>query len=271
MAIAYRPAARSMAARGMAGAFLIAASATQATPLALVYTGTFNTDEALNPASAGTPTRFAATTPFTIRALFDDSTPNLAPPLGGPFDGFRAYAPSSVTIAVGAATYGVETIVNNTVTGVAVAVFDRNSFDPGHYAVGLFADPVHDGAGIVGDFTSASPDFTAAALTPTVFMGFFGVGHASGVCLSGNAPNCLHAITPWVLYDSSGAAWNLTLANFEADYPVAHTPGAPLTALDTAQITAVPEPGSAALVLTSLLALGVATGRKSGLPRRFTA
>lgn len=56
-----------------------------AAPFELLYPGNFDTDEALNPALAGSPTFFTSPTAFTVRALFDTSNPNLAPPLGGPF------------------------------------------------------------------------------------------------------------------------------------------------------------------------------------------
>ena len=92
---------RQSLARLIAGGVLfIAAIGAQATPFELVYTGTFNTTEALNLASDANPTYFSGTTGFTVRALFDDSTPNLAPAFGGPFAGFRAYAPSLATIEI---------------------------------------------------------------------------------------------------------------------------------------------------------------------------
>src|SRR4051794_17315737 len=70
-----------------------------ASPLELVYSGVFNTTEALNLASAVNPTYFPNPTAYTIHALFDDSSPNLAP-IGPPFIDFRAYAPSSVIIDI---------------------------------------------------------------------------------------------------------------------------------------------------------------------------
>lgn len=231
----------------------------QAAPFELIYTGTFSSVEALNLASASAPTFFTGSTPFTIHALFDDSSPNLAPNAGGPFAGFRAYAPSSATIEIASTPYRIETILTNPLAGVTVAIFDQNSFTPGRYGIGLIADPVSDGAGVVGDFASASPNFTAAALTPTVFGDYAGVGHGSGVCLSGSPPACPHAVTPWVLRDGSNEAYSLTLGNFAEDYPVAQTPGASIGPLNSAQILAasvpVPEPAAYLTVIAGLLGL----------------
>ncbi len=153
---------------------------------------------------------------------------------------------------------------------MAVTLFDRNSFTPGRYGIGLFADPVRDGAGIVGDFVSASPDFSVAALTPTVFGDYAGVGHSSGVCLSGTAPACPHAVTPWVLHDSSNATWSLAIGNYEEDYGTLTTPGASLGALNTAVILAVPEPATSGLMLAGLgVFAAFAYGRRQR-PGRFT-
>jgi hypothetical protein len=246
----------------IAGALLVAAIRVQATPLQLTYTGTFNTDEALNLASASSPTNFTTTTPFTLISLFDDSSPNLAPTFGGPFDGFRAYAPSSTTIEIGGTVYSVTSILDNPTAGVSVAIFDQNSFFPGRYGIGMIADPFGDGAGFVGDFTSASPNFVVSALTPTVFTDYYGVGHGSGVCQSGFPPACPHVVTPWVLRDSSNVEWNLTWGNYEEDYPVAHTAGASVGQLNTARITAVPEPASVSMIVAGLLALSATAGRR---------
>jgi hypothetical protein len=76
----------------------------QAAPFELLYTGTFNTQEALTVASASTPAYFTALTSFTIHALFDDSSSNFAPNLGGPFSSFRAYPPSSAMIDIAGAS-----------------------------------------------------------------------------------------------------------------------------------------------------------------------
>ncbi|MBS0448762.1 MAG: PEP-CTERM sorting domain-containing protein [Proteobacteria bacterium] len=241
----------SMPTRTLAAALLGAAAvAAHAAPYELIYTGTFNTTEALNLASASTPTYFAATTDFTIHSFFDDSSPNLT---GLPFPSFRAYSPSLTTITINGSTYTVDPASVNASAGVAVAIFDTdNPFNNGRYGIGLIADVANDGAGIVGDFQTASPDFIASALTATTFTNYYGVGHGSGVCTSGFPPACPHEVTPWVLHDGGGDTWSLTLGNYEEDYPVAHTPGAPVGLLNTAQIVAVPEPATTGLMLAGL-------------------
>jgi hypothetical protein len=251
----------------LAGACAAVTFGAQAVPLELIYTGSFRNDEALNLATDAKPTFFKDWTPFTIHAWFDDSSPNLAPPsppFPPPFSGFRAYAPSSTTIDIAGKRYTIENILANPKAGVTVAIFDRKSFDPDHYAVGLLADPFGDGAGIVGDFLSASPDFVASAIKPTVFGDFFGVGHASGVCSSGSPPECPHEVTPLVLHDANDVTWNLTLGNFEVDYPVAHTEGASVGPLNTAQIVAVPEASTYALMLGGLAGMALVIRRRQG-------
>ena len=51
------------------GALVVAATGAQAVPYRLDYTGTFNTTESLNLASASGRTFFSGTTPFTITGL----------------------------------------------------------------------------------------------------------------------------------------------------------------------------------------------------------
>ena len=245
-------------------AMTLAAAGAQAAPYELVYKGTFNTTESLNLASDASRTFFSASTPFTIRALFDDSTPNLLPP-AFPFLGFHAYVPSLATIQIGGATYNIETAATNATGGVTVSIFDRTQiFNPGRYGIGLIANVLADGAGIVGDFSAASPEFTVNALTATTFTDYFGVGHGSGPCISGNPPACPHLDTPWVLRDNSNVAWNLTLGNYEEDYPTLH-PGSNATAvgaLNTAVIAAVPEPETVTLMLAGLAGLGAVVRAK---------
>src|SRR6185437_1351379 len=240
---------------------LLSPVASNATPLQLIYTGVFNSQNSLTP-SGGSGGAFTTPTPFTINAWFDTSSPNLAPPsppAPPPFAGFRAFNPSQATITIGGTTYTMETIGQNPTAGVTVAIFDQNSFSPGRYGVGILQDPPADGAGIVGDFTGASPDFTASNIVPTTYTGYQGVGYGSGVCLQGTGGNCqLNAVTPLVLH-SGGQTFNLTLGNFEEDYPEVHDPasGNILGPLNTAQLVAVPEPATYGLALLALAACGL--------------
>jgi len=119
--------------------------------------------------------------------------------------------------------------------------------------VGIIVDAVQEGAGIIGDFRSAAPNFTVDALVPTEFTSFRGVGHSSGACSSGTPPNCPHLVTPLVLRDASNVAWNLTLANYVMDPPD--------QPVNIAQITAVPEPASSLLILAGLGVVGLRARR----------
>jgi hypothetical protein len=231
----------------------------------LIYNGAFNNQDALNLASQSTPTLFSGQTAFTIRAFFDTSSPNLAPPVpNSPFVGFRAYSPSVATIDIGGVTYTMDNFTTNPTAGVTVAIFDRNSFTPGRYAVGILQQPPQDGAGIIGDFSGASPDFTVSTLTSSVsFTGYNGVGYGSGVCLQGAAPNCLqYAVTPFVLHNGN-QTFALTLGNYEEAYPGGVDAGLrPLTGpLNSAQLVATPEPGT-------LGAVGLALAAAFGFARR---
>ena len=240
-------------------AFAAAVSNANAVPYELIYTGTFNTTESLG--LAGSPlTPFTATTPFTIRAFFDDSTPNLLPP-APIFSGFHAYAPSLATVDIGGVRYTIDAATN-----VAVSIFDGTQvFNSPRVGVGLIANVVADGAGIVGDFLSASPLFSVNALTPTTFTSYYGVGHSSGVCASGSPPSCPHVNTPWLLHDPSNASWNLLLGNYEEDYPALHEGSRSefVGALNTAVIVAVPEPETVALMLAGLAVVGARLRRRT--------
>ncbi len=236
-------------AAGVLGAVCVAGHV-QAASFELIYNGVFNTQDALNLASQTTPTFFTSSTPFTIRAWFDSSSPNLAPPLPPPtpFAGFRAYSPSLAAIDIAGQTYTFDTFTTNPTAGLTVAIFDQNSFTPGRYAVGILQQPPQDGAGIIGDFSGASPNFTVDAQVATTFTGYNGVGYSSGVCLQGTGGNCqLAAITPFVLHSSTNQTFALTLGNYEEAYTGGSdvgTPGRIPGPLNTAQLVAVPEPGT---------------------------
>lgn len=141
----------------IAGALLIVFASTnvQAEPLQLIYQGVFNTQNALNPAGQVTPTYFTTATPFKLIASFDTSSPNLAPPsppAPPPFAGFRAFAPSLVTITIGAETYIVETITTNPTAGAAPS--------PSSTATASYR-------GATGSASYSSPSRTAPALSAT--------------------------------------------------------------------------------------------------------
>ncbi|HYO83942.1 MAG TPA: PEP-CTERM sorting domain-containing protein [Bryobacteraceae bacterium] len=238
---------RSASGLVQAGAFfmLLAGSApAEATQFKLRYTGAFSAADALNPTGA-VADNFDAQTGFVLEALFDDASPNLAAPVGVP--GFVAYAPSSAKLTFGGSTYDVLGSDNQ---NLAVAVFDKTTpFGTGFYGVGMFVDPVLDGAGFVGDFSGADPEFTAANLKPTVFTGYNGAGFLPGFT---NNPG---VSVPWVIRDANNSAWDLTFT-FRTEQAA---DGAPL---HTATLTQVPEPGTYALAGTALLGLAVALRRR---------
>ena len=237
---------------------LFGPAAINAAELELIYTGVFNSQSSLTSAT-GTGGAFTSATPFTINAAFDTSSPNLAPPsppTPPPFAGFRAYNPILATIEIGGTTYTMDSFSQNAAAGVTVAIFDLNSFTPGRYGIGILQDPPADGAGIIADFGSASPAFTASNIGPTVFTGYYGVGVSSGVCLQGMAgPNCRqNATTPFVLRDEIGNVFSLTLGNYEEFNPEADNPdneGVP-GPLYTARLVATPEPGTLGLMVSAL-------------------
>lgn len=247
---------------------LVAPVIANAAELELIYTGVFNSQDSLAPAS-GSGGSFTTPMPFTINAWFDTSSPNLAPPsppAPPPFAGFRAFDPTLATITVGGTMYTMETISTNPTAGVTVAIFDTNSFTPGRYAIGILQEPPLDGAGIVGDFSGASPAYTADNIVPTVFAGNNGVGYASGVCLVGTGGNCQQAaVTPFVLHNSANDELLLTLGNYEEVYAGGHDAGNgdPLGPLNTAELVAVPEPATFGFAALALSALGLIRRKRS--------
>ena len=117
------------------GALIATNTPTFANTFKFTYTGSFSSANALNP--AGDPTTFlSGPTPFTAEALFDDTSPNLAAPIG--VSGFVAYSPLWATLTLGGHTYDVTTYDQNPVEGVTVAIFDNTTpFGPTHFAAGF--------------------------------------------------------------------------------------------------------------------------------------
>ena len=236
----------------------------QAAELELVYNGSFNTQDALNLASQGTPTYFSGETSFTINAFFDTSSTNYAPPgsVAPPFAGFRAFAPSLATLTVDGMTYTIDPITTDPTAGITVAIFDNNSFTPGRYGVGILQNPPADGAGIIGDFSGATPGFSGTVAGPTEFTGFNGVGYGSGVCLNGTGGNCKqNAVTPLIL-TNGGQTFDLTLGNYSADYGTVE-PGDIAGPDNSACLLAAPEPATYGLGLLSLGLLAAFRRRRS--------
>ena len=203
-------------------------------------------------------TPLANGTPFTETALFDTSTPNLLSFIPGS----AAYVPSAASITINGTNYQITPFAAATPYGVAVVIFDQSSPFPvsPEYGVALIGNPLLDGAGILADFTAASPNFTANNLVTTTFAGsdYVGSGEASGVCIDSavvcNNPNVYHdnSVQPFPL-TSNGVSTTLTFPdevlitdiNYVND-PNAPPPGATLitNAPSTAALADLPEPSS---------------------------
>lgn len=221
---------------------LIIAPVANAATFKFVYNGSFNSNDALNLLFSPTD-YFSGSTPFTATALFDDTSPNLAAPVGTP--GFVAYSPISATLTVGGSTYNVATYNQDPAHGVTVAVFDdTTAFGLKHYAIGFLQNPIADGAGFIGDWLSASPPFRAAQLVTTTFTKYVGVGYGSGPDI-GAGPT----VVPIPLSDATGKSYLLTLGNYDQEF----TNGL----LNTAQLEAVPEPDNSIAMLLLLGLTGI--------------
>ena len=241
---------RRLATAWLATAIGLTSMSAAAEPFRLVYTGTlYAGKDALAP--VGGANLVTADTGFTLDALFDTSSPNLS---GLPLPGYVAYAPSAATITIGGVSYGLSAYSPSNPDGIAVTLFDRsNVFAPGLYGVGFFANAPKDGAGVVGDFTSASPDFSVTALKSTVFSGFNGAGYSPTTGCGETHLAC--SGTEYLALTGPGASsYNLSFSGRDE-----------IGGMSTAILTAVPEPASWALMMGGL-ALVVAPLRRR--PRR---
>ena len=271
--------------RGFASAALVIALSgacalpAQATEFELTLSGVFNgtgtgITEMLNSGPGGANVLTTPNEPFTMTGIFNTATGTLLPPPPFPSMGFVAYAPSSVTLAVGGTTYSVATFGESVTTGVSVAIFDQTQiFGTGHYAAGFIQNPVPDGAGIVGDFLTASPDYLVSNLVPTTYGGYFGTGFGSGICGGGPGSGVDCATTPIPL---NGGLFQLTLGTYDLENP---SNGVPIFPVPTppnfrndnffsASLTAVPEPSTWAMMLAGfagLACMGFYSSRKAPL------
>jgi hypothetical protein len=282
--ITSRNVSRGVAAAALAvGLSAAVTQAAQATEFKLTLSGVFNgtgadpttnPTETLTPKGGGANLLTTANEAFTLTGIFNTATGTLLPPPPFPSMGFVAYAPSSVTLTVGGTTYGVETFGESIATGLSVAIFDQTQvFGTGHYAAGFIQNPIPDGAGIVGDFQTASPDYLVTDLVPTTYGSYFGVGFGSGICTGGPGSGMGCATTPIPL---DGGAFELALGTYDLENPSNGVPlnpdGSPPNYANgnffSASLTAVPEPSTWALLLAGfagLAATGVRVSRKARL------
>jgi hypothetical protein len=250
--------------------------------------------ETLNAGPGGTNILTTPNEPFTLTGVFNNSSPNLIAGLPFPLNlGWVDYAPSSVTLTVGGTTYSVATYDGSNLPtggpGLTVAIFDDTTvFSPGpppfsHFAAGFIQNPLADGAGIVGDWTDLSPGYTIPNLVTTTYptSDFYGVGFSSGPCSQGFGPggDCLpgppRTVVPIPL---DGGEFSLTFTSFydlnnpanSTDDPTNGPFPNPISSdlFFSAQLTAVPESSTWALLLVGFLGLGIVglRGVRTGRP-----
>lgn len=218
------------------GLVLLIGNAAMAAPFQLTYNGVFGVTDSISP-QGGPITNFANPVPFTLTATFDTTSTNYVTFLP-PFlqTGWAAYSPTSATLSTGGQVYSVDDFASNPTSGISVAIFDQNTiFEPGFYGVGFIQDPVADGSGIVGDFSSANPNFTVSNMVSTTFAGYRGAGFSAGIhSMPGSGP--LIEARPITLRQG-GDVFLLRLGDRTEEF----SQGAPL---HTASLTAIPEPGT---------------------------
>lgn len=223
----------------LAATFSLLPAVAAAAPFDLYYEGSFSAAESL--VGSNGIDLIDATTEFRLVSRFDTSSPDLSIP---PLPGWVSYAPLHTTIEINGIVYSVVGYNEDPLFGVTVDIFDRtNIFNPNLYGVGLFANPIEDGAGFVADFSSANPEFLVTDLTSIEFVDYNGAGFLSGIHCFPPSPEC--TFQPWRLRDASGAEYALGFANRQEQV----SEGAPLAHV---RIRAVPEPGSLGLLAAGL-------------------
>lgn len=249
--LAHATTARTLCLGAIGLAAVSVALPVSARPFELIYTGQLNSADQLY-LTGQTASNLSGPTPYTLRIRFDDGSPNLVGAL--PFPGFVAYTPIFARMRIGGQNFDVAGFPDDTAGGITVAIFDKsNIFTPGKYGVGFIVDPVADGAGIVGDFDGATPEFSVGNIVPTVFTGYNGAGVSAGIGC-GIGPVCTPA--PISLTSSGGQAWSLQLGN-RIEFTAA---GAPL---NTASIAAVPEPATWSLMIAGFGLVGIGLRRRA--------
>lgn len=235
------------------GALVLTAAQASARTLTLLYTGAFSEPDSLASAAGG-PDLITARTPFALEARFRTDV-DIAPPF---LAGFAAFRPIFTRFTIGGVDYRPDTALSD----FAITIFDRdNMFGPrnsGRYGVGWIVEAdlppspggPGDGPGNIGDYLSASRDFTVDDIRPTVFQQFQGAGFAGG-------PGCglfpgACALVPLNLIGPGGERF---LLQFERVREDELSEGGPL---QTAQIV----PAPAAIGLFGLMSAGLAALRR---------
>lgn len=231
---------RLWAASAAVAASLLAAAPSQAAEFTFIYTGAYSAADSLTPAAGGEDL-LTKSTPFRLKARFDDSSLDLSSLLPGPLGiGWVAYRPITATFTIGGVDYGIAAFED-----FAIALFDgTNIFRPGALAAGWIVEadlppPIGDGPGTVGDWLGVdNGTFDSSDLRPLSFTNYRGAGFSSG-------PGCPRACTnkPLTLIGPGGVEWLLLQAAREEEF-------ADGAVLQTARI--VPAPLSLGLLATGL-------------------